>query len=162
MALTKEISEETQELFGTGNRNFAEDDLEPAIRLGDAIIETPKTDFILKDGESFKSREETVQLGFRNQPNPWFPPTLLQKLNKMSKGALRSKGLVDLIEEMAKIVVDFYQVNVGKAIAVRFDGRIVESAETEIELLNKIQGKKFGAPVFVWQVGSDSFSGWRI
>ena len=74
---------------------------------------------------------------------------------------LKSEELVDLIEDIAKISADFYQVESGRVIAAKFDGRIVESADTEIDLLLKVQGKKFDMPIFVWQVGSESFSGWR-
>ena len=114
----------------------------------------------LKDQVSFQ-KEERLRLRFNSQPRPWFSPALLQKLDKIGKGVLKREELVDLIEQIAKICADFYQVESGRVIAVKFDGRIVESADTEIDLLLKVQGKKFDMPIFVWKVGSESFSGWR-
>jgi len=109
----------------------------------------------------FSFEQRKIRLGFKSPPKPWLPPRLLQKMDKMKKTPLRSKEMVDLIESIAKISIDFYQVRSGSFIAIRFDGRIAESADTEIDLLLKIQGKEFDVPVFVWQVGSESFSGWR-
>lgn len=114
----------------------------------------------LKGQVSFQ-KEERLRLGFNSRPRPWFSPALLQKLDRMRKGVLKREELVDLVEEMAKTCADFYQVEFGRVIAVKFDGRIVESADTEIDLLLKVQGKKFDMPIFVWKVGSESFSGWR-
>jgi len=108
---------------------------------------------------SFEQRE--LHLGFENPPKPWLPARLLQKIDKMKRTPLKRQEMLDLIEGIAKISIDFYQVRKGTCIAMRFDGRIVESANTEIDLLLKIQGKEYDMPVFVWQVGSESFSGWR-
>lgn len=128
-----------------------------------SVVDTEEiltTEPTLKDQALFQ-KEEMLRLGFNSQPRPWFSPALLQKLDKARKGVLKKEEFVDLIEQIAKISVDFYQVEFGRAIAVKFDGRIVEYADTEIDLLLKIQGKKFDIPIFVWKVGSESFSGWR-
>jgi hypothetical protein len=124
------------------------------------VNEIPKTEPALEGRVPFQA-EERLRLGFNSQPKPWFPPSLLQKLDKMRKGVLKSEELVDLIEKIAEICTDFYQVESGRVIAVKFDGRIVESEDTEIDLLLKVQGRKLDMPIFVWQVGSESFSGWR-
>jgi len=126
------------------------------------INDIPKTKTNLENRLHFQIDQETLCLGFNSQPKPWLSPILRLKLDKINKGKLKPEELVDLIEDLAKICADFYKVETGKVIAVRFDGRIVESADSEIDLLLKIQGRKFGVPIFVWQVGTESFSGWRI
>jgi len=103
-----------------------------------------------------------LRLGFHSSPRPWLSPQLLARLDKMRRTSLNKKEMVGFIEDIARITVEFYQVKEGKFIAARFDGRIVESADTQIEILLKIQGRDFGMPIFVWEVGSESFSGWRI
>ena len=110
----------------------------------------------------FKASAEQMKLVFNQPPKPWLPPRLLKKFNKMKKTQLRKQEMVNLIEDIAKISIEFYQIKPRKFIAVKFDGRVVESSDDKIELLLKIQGKKFDTPVFVWEVGSESFSGWRL
>ncbi len=161
LPFTQELCDENPVSFLPVNDELAEVDLEHKIKVDSGIIEISKIGFIPEYDEILKFKEERVQFSFKSQPKPWFPPTLLRKLNRMKKGTLRPEELVSVIEEMARIAADFYQVNSGQAIAVKFDGQIVESGDSEIELLSKIQGKKFGEPIFVWQVGTESFSGWR-
>jgi len=110
---------------------------------------------------AFDESSQRVTFGFDSQPKPWLPARVLQKLEKMRKRPLERKEMVALIEDIAKISIDFYQIKPGKSIAVRFDGRIAESADDETSLLLKIQGIRFDQPVFVWQAGSESFTGWR-
>ena len=161
MALYSEFSE---------NQGFLIDKQESDLSFGKEqrmtlmsdINEIAGTQPILEEGILTELEKETLHFGFKNQPKPWFPPPLLQKLDKIKKGTIKREQLANAIEEIARITIDFYQVKSGRCIAARFDGRIVESADTEIDLLLKIQGKKFSEPVFVWQVGSDSFTGWRI
>jgi len=124
------------------------------------IEDIPATKPALKGLVSFQ-KDETLRFVFNSQPRPWFSPALLRKLDKIGKGVLKREEFVDLIEQIAEICADFYQIEPGRVIAVKFDGHIVESADTEIDLLLKIQGKKFDVPIFVWKVGSESFSGWR-
>lgn len=119
------------------------------------------TDPDWEDRLPFPYEQEQLDLGFNRPPKPWLSPRLIQKLEKMKKTGLKRGEMVDLIETIAKISVDFYQIRPRMFIAVKFDGRIVESADNEIDLLLKVQGKKFDIPVFVWQAGSESFSGWR-
>jgi len=122
-----------------------------------------ETDLLKKDQIRFLFvREDTrLHLGFKNPPKPWLPPRMLQKLEKMRKTPLKREEMVNLVEDIAKISVDFYNLKPGTFMAIKFDGCIVESADTQIELLLKIQGKNFGMPVLVWEVGAESFSGWR-
>lgn len=107
------------------------------------------------------STEQRLSLAFKSAPKPWLPSSVLQKLSKMKKTPLRKAEMVALVEDIVKISTEFYQVKLGTFIAIKLDGRIVEAADTEIDLLLKIQGKKFDTPVIVWETGSESFSGWR-
>ena len=60
---------------------------------------------------------------------------------------------------IADRVIDHFKLQSGKFIASTFSGRIVETANTRIDLLKKIQGQTFEEEIFVWRVGADSFSG---
>lgn len=111
---------------------------------------------------SFQELAEKLELGFESPPKPWLPPEIQKKIDKMKRKPLGREEMVEFIENIADISADFYNVSPGKFIAVKFDGRIVESADTQIGLLLKIQGKNFEIPVFVWEVGAESFSGWRL
>ena len=160
MALTEDPRDE-QLSFLPNDKDVAGLELENKIKLDSGVTQISKTGIFPEGVEPFKQKDKGMHFGFIGQPKPWFPPAIHRKLNKMAKGNLRPEELVTLIEETARIVADFYRVESGQAIAVGFDGHIVESAETELELLLKIQGKKFDTAIFVWRVGSESFSGWR-
>lgn len=111
---------------------------------------------------SIEKSFENLRIGFNTSPKPWLPPKLKQKLEKLRRMTIGKDEMVNLMEEIAKISIDFYKVRLKTFVAVRlFDGKIAESAGTEIDLLLRIQGKDFGTPIFVWQVGSKSFTGWR-
>ena len=114
-------------------------------------------------GTSLISRfkESKIDYGFQNSPRPWLPPRVLKTIRKMTRSKLGNSEMVDLIKDIAQISIDFYDLNVGSFVAIKFDGRIAESADKEIDLLLKIQGKQFDVPVFVWKVGSNSFAGWK-
>lgn len=107
------------------------------------------------------SSTQSSSFVFKSAPRPWFPPEVLRKLRKMQKTPLRKAEMVGLVEDIAKISMEFYQVRPGAFIAMNLNGRIVESADSEIDLLLRIQGKKFDTSVIVWEAGSESFSGWR-
>jgi hypothetical protein len=109
----------------------------------------------------FQFKEECASYGFKNQPKPWLSQAVRSKIEKMNRTQLRNKELVSLLQEIAEISIDFYSVKPGHCIAIRLDGKIVESAESEFELLLKIQGLKFEMPIFVWKVGTSSFAGWK-
>lgn len=129
--------------------------------LSSKFYDTKEPDYPLKDRPSFVSIEKNVRLRFKSQPQPWLPPTVLDKLDKLRKGIIDRKEMTDLMNKIAEISINFYRLESERFVALRFDGRVVESADSEIELLLKIQGKKYGTPVFVWYVGHDAFSGWR-
>jgi hypothetical protein len=61
-----------------------------------------------------------------------------------------------LVAERASI---HFQLSEGKFVAMTFDGQIVETSDTRIGLLKKIQGQRYREQIFVWKVDSDAFSG---
>ena len=113
------------------------------------------------DRPSFVSVGKNMFLRFKSQPKPWLPPTVLDELDKLKKGMIDRKEMTDLMNKIAEISINFYKLESERFVALRFDGRIVEDADSEIELLLKIQGRNYGMPVFVWRVGYDSFIGWN-
>jgi len=107
------------------------------------------------------SSEQKIHLGFDRPPKPWLPPRLIQKLDSAKRRPLKRQEMVKLIEEITKISIDFYQVKPGEFIAIKLDGCIVDSSDSQIDLLMRIQGKKFDTQVIVWKVRTETFSGWR-
>ena len=91
---------------------------------------------------------------------PHFPPKTQEKIKKLMRRPLKPSEMVSLIDEICIISADFYKIKSRKHIAVKIDGTVVESADSEIDLLLKIQGRQFGVPVFVYEVGADSSPGW--
>jgi len=91
---------------------------------------------------------------------PALPLKLKQKIGKYKKSKIKCEEMFDIINEIGKITEDFYRPKHGKFLAVRIDGVIVDSADTEIDLLLKVQGRKFNTSIFVWEAGSDSPPGW--
>ena len=119
-------------------------------------------DFSFHKFKPFNFTEECSSYGFKSQPKPWLPQTVKSKLERMKHHSLRNEELVSLLQEIADISIDFYSVEPGRCIAINLEGKVVESAETEFELLMKIQGRKLGGSVFVWKAGTKSFAGWTV
>jgi len=91
---------------------------------------------------------------------PHFPQKTQEKIQKLIRFPLKPSEMVNLIDEICNISADFYKIRNGKHIAVKIDGTVVESADSEIDLLLKIQGRQFNVPFFVYEVGADSSPGW--
>ena len=90
---------------------------------------------------------------------PYFPPKVTRVIEIGNKRTLNEKEFSRLIENIADISIKFYNIRDGKYIAVGFNGRIIDVADSRLDLLSKLQGKKFQTQVFVWKAGSDVFSG---
>lgn len=91
---------------------------------------------------------------------PHFPLKTQEKIQKLMRRPLKPSDMVSLIDEICGVSVDFYKIRKGKHIAVKIDGTVVESADSELDLLLKIQGRQFGVPIFVYEVGTESSPGW--
>lgn len=131
--------------------------------LSSKFYDVNKPDQPLKERFSFVTEGgKNIRLGFKSQPKPWLPPTVLDKIDKLRKGIIDREEMTNLIKKIAEISIDFYKIDSERFIALRFDGRVVEDADSEIELLLKIQGRDYGMPIFVWHVGYESFLGWNL
>lgn len=107
-------------------------------------------------------KKESSEFTFFDTSKPYIPPNLQRLLDKATKIPLKSEEMTRLIDGIAKISIEFYELKSGKFVAIGFNGRVIESADTQIKLLMKIQGREFKQDIFVWHVGSDSFSGWEF
>ncbi|MCL2172522.1 MAG: hypothetical protein LBH62_03495 [Nitrososphaerota archaeon] len=102
-----------------------------------------------------------LDISLKNQQTPWFTPTLKEKIEKAQRHQLTNPECAKVLQEIAELSTNFYPVKFGQCIAIKlFTGEIVETSEKELDLLKKLQGKKFDSPIFVWKVGSSSFAGW--
>jgi len=60
---------------------------------------------------------------------------------------------------LANRAIEHYRLKPGKFVAITLSGEIAELADTKIELLRRIQSRKYSEQIFLWKVGSDFFSG---
>jgi hypothetical protein len=90
---------------------------------------------------------------------PWLPIPAVRIIDKLKKGPILEKELLTLMDIVAAQTIAHFQLQEGKFVALTYYGRIVEISETRIGLLKKIQDRKFTEEIFVWKVGSDTFSG---
>ncbi|MCW4048107.1 MAG: hypothetical protein NWE89_00070 [Candidatus Bathyarchaeota archaeon] len=110
----------------------------------------------------FTAPKEPTDYRFNNPSRPYIPKNLKNILDKGKILPLEEDEMTILIEGIAKVSIEYYELNLGKFVAISFDGRILESADSQIKLLMKIQGKDFKQDLFLWHVGSDSFLGWEF
>jgi len=105
------------------------------------------------EGESLKLIPE--------ETGPWLPPQALKLLNKLKNQQLTEREPVILMDILAQRAAEHYKLERGKFVAITFDGKIVELADTKLDLLRRIQSRRFSDQIFVWRVGYESFSGRR-
>jgi len=120
-------------------------------------IDTGTISFI----ESQFKLEEPYKIRLYELPydRPWLPPKALELLSKLKKRTIKEKELIRLMEIVAERAAVYFQLPIGKFVAMTFHGRIVEISDSRISLLKKIQGQKYEEPIFVWRIGSKVFSG---
>lgn len=92
---------------------------------------------------------------------PWLPPNVLDLLAKARGRPLSEKEIMRLMNALADRAAEHYGLRQGRFAAITFSGKIAEAADTKIDLLRKIQGKKYSEQIFVWEVGSEAFTGWK-
>jgi len=106
------------------------------------------------EGESLKLVPE--------EAGPRLPPQALKLLNRLrDQQPLTDGELVNLMDILAQQATEHYRLEHGKFVAITFDGKIVELADTKLDLLRRIQSGRFSDQIFVWRVGYESFSGRR-
>jgi len=91
---------------------------------------------------------------------PYLPPKVMKLIKRGREKALSENDFSKLMVNIANISISFYKLKKGKYVAIGLNGRVVEIGNSQLELLSKIQGKKYSTQIFVWQVGADVFSGW--
>lgn len=87
---------------------------------------------------------------------PWLPPRVKKLLEKASRTERDLVGLMEMVAERASI---YFELSEGKFVAMTFHGQIMEVADTRLGLLKKIHGRRYREQIFVWRVGSNTFSG---
>lgn len=106
--------------------------------------------------------KESVSLEVKRFSSEIFKKQTKNKIKKAQRHQLTSQEHAELLREVAEVATSLYPVKFGQCIAIKlFTGEIVESAEKELDLLRKLQGKSFGSPIFVWKSGFSSFAGWK-
>jgi hypothetical protein len=99
-------------------------------------------------------------IGIGEFNRPWLPPEAIRLLSKLRmQKQLSPSELTNLMDIIARRTIDHFKLTQGKFVAITLSGKIVELANTKLELLKKIQGVSYPEEVFVWKVGCDSFSG---
>jgi hypothetical protein len=90
---------------------------------------------------------------------PWLPPNVSKLLKKSKHSPLSEREFVTLMDHVAQRASVHFRLSAGSYAAMTFGGRVVEVSDTRIDLLKKLQGRKFEEQIFVWRIGSDAFSG---
>lgn len=99
--------------------------------------------------------------GIDSFTGPWLPPNAVKLLDKSKISELSPKECVKLMDILAERATEHFQLQLGKFVAITLSGKIAELADTKLELLRRVQKRKFPEQIFLWKVGSDSFSGRR-
>jgi hypothetical protein len=84
-------------------------------------------------------------------PNtPYLSQSIKEKIEQALNKSLPNKERVCLLKDIAKVAIQYYGVKQNQHVAIQLiDGKIVETAETEWILLNKLHGKIFTSPIFI-------------
>ena len=90
---------------------------------------------------------------------PWLPPSVKKLLEKAKKTRLSTSELIRLMETIADRTIEHFDLPSGMFAAITFSGKIVEVADKRLGLLKKIHGRKYQEQIFVWRIGSETFSG---
>ncbi len=118
---------------------------------------TQKSKFtvLLSNSGSIPSLRETF---FDDTINfPYLPPKVKSLLGQRR---LTNKQRVDLMTFIAEATIEHFKLKDGTFVAINLRGRILEASSSRIELLKKIQNIPSSEPLFLWEVGNHSFSGW--
>lgn len=90
---------------------------------------------------------------------PWLPPKVKNLLQRLRRGRISEPKLIELMEIVADRVIEHFDLPDGKFAAITVTGKIVEITDNKLDLLRRIQGVNYPELVFLWKVGSASFSG---
>lgn len=90
---------------------------------------------------------------------PWLPSRAKKLREKAKRTRVSPSELVRLMGIIADRAIEHFNLPPRKFAAITFSGKIAELADTKMDLLSKIQGIKYHEEIFLWKVGSRSFSG---
>ena len=91
---------------------------------------------------------------------PWLPSEAKKLLDKLRANVqLSSSELLKLMDIVANRTIEHFKLQSGKFAAITITGKIIELTDTKLELLKRVQVAKCPEQIFVWKIGSDSFSG---
>lgn len=118
-------------------------------------------EWISSEDDGLKIENSTCKIKLPEFPidRPWLPQKALKIIGKIRKGQISENELITLMESVADQATTHFKLQSGKFVALTFFGQIVEVSDTRVGLLKKIQGSRFEEEIFVWRVGSNSFSG---
>lgn len=137
-------------------------------QIGEFFESSPKklqsSSFLVdSDLKPLEVRFETPQYWFEfdTSMRPWLPQSIMDLLGKMRRQVLSTQEAVRLMRGLGERASEHYGLKQGQFAAITFNGRIVELADTKLELLKKVQGMRYSEQIFVWEIGSESFTGWK-
>jgi len=90
---------------------------------------------------------------------PWLPQKAKELLQRLSRGRVHESELIELMDIVADRVIEHFDLAEGDFVAISLSGKIAEIADSKLDLLRRIQGVNYPEPIFLWKVGSPSFSG---
>jgi len=98
---------------------------------------------------------------FDASKGPWLSKSILDLLEKMKRYTINEQEAVRLMRDLAERASEHYDLKPCQFAAITLSGKIADLADTKIELLKKVQGKRYREQIFLWEVGSESFTGWK-
>ena len=156
------IISEPSSFLSTGTYGTDWDYSEEALPLQVPLNVQLETPVNLEKPDSLNEFYQENHYELSGSARPYLPPYVTKILERWARRPLTSKQAVKVMKDIAKIAIDFYDIQEGKYVAIGFDGRVVDSASSSFDLLMKIQGRQLTIKTFVWHVGYDAFSGWDI
>lgn len=112
--------------------------------------------------ESLSTQLDAIKVrngGVEAFSRPWLPPSVKKLLEKAKKARLSTSEMIRLMETIADRTIEHFDLPAGMFAAITFSGKITEVADKRLDLLKKIHGRKYEEEIFVWRIGSETFSG---
>lgn len=125
----------------------------------DSSIDTGNRFFRGNGPLQLKDHYEKIEFTEFDFNKPWLPSETKKLLDKFRKAPGTERNLVRLMEMVAERASIHFELSKGKFVAMTFHGQIMEVADTRVGLLKKIHGRRYAEQIFVWRIGSKTFSG---
>ena len=137
--------------FSRGRTPHAQFEILPTI-TGTGFVTLEKTP------QGFPPLQLNLRLAVENRP--WLPPEAHHLIQQLRKRPLSEKEAVALMRLLAERNIEYYGFEDGQFLAISFEGRVMETSDSVIVLMRKLQGTSYSGNVFIWEVGSESLAGW--